>query len=68
MLGWRLADLQYFQHEWFAGLAREEHFRTESIPARRGSLLDTNGHPLAETVPGPACAVRLAMRTVSPEA
>ena len=51
VLAWRLADLQYFQHEWFAGLAREEHFRTESIPAHRGSLLDTNGHPLAETVP-----------------
>jgi cell division protein FtsI (penicillin-binding protein 3) len=50
VLAYRLIDLQLIQHERFSALAREEHLQTESIPPRRGALLDTNGRPLAVSV------------------
>src|SRR5215208_4682063 len=50
VLAYRFADVQYLQHERFVELAREEHFLTESVPARRGALLDAAGRPLALTV------------------
>jgi cell division protein FtsI/penicillin-binding protein 2 len=50
LLAYRLADVQLLQHQHLTALAHEAHFQTETIPAQRGTLLDTNGHPLAVSV------------------
>src|SRR5437773_7357210 len=51
LLAYRLTDLQVLQHDRFIELAREEHFPTFTVPARRGILMDTNGQALAISVP-----------------
>ena len=50
VLAYRLFDLQVLQHSRFADMAREERLQASTIPAHRGALLDTNGHPLAVSV------------------
>jgi cell division protein FtsI/penicillin-binding protein 2 len=50
VLGLRLAYIQIAQHDYYSSLARKEHWRAEVIPARRGSIFDTNGNVLATSV------------------
>lgn len=51
LLSFRLVHIQLIEHERYAELAREEHWQTETIPARRGAILDRDGHPLAISIP-----------------
>ncbi|HEY8490891.1 MAG TPA: penicillin-binding protein 2 [Dehalococcoidia bacterium] len=46
----RLAYLQIVRHEVYAAAARDEHFGRDVVYARRGAILDRNGHPLATSV------------------
>ena len=46
----RLVYLQVLQHDVYRAQASEEHINTATESAHRGSLLDTNGHPLATSV------------------
>ncbi len=46
----RLAYLQIVQHTSYLNAATAEHKELTIIPAHRGNLLDTNGHPLATSV------------------
>lgn len=46
----RLAYLQVAQHGTYLNEATAEHFDRVVVPAHRGNLLDTNGHPLATSV------------------
>jgi cell division protein FtsI/penicillin-binding protein 2 len=50
LLVWRLFQLQIIEHEWFVEQAREERYQTKTLPAKRGSILDANGAPLAVSV------------------
>jgi cell division protein FtsI (penicillin-binding protein 3) len=50
IITYRLYDMQIARHDHYRQLAATGHWREEVIPARRGSLLDTNGQPLAVTV------------------
>jgi cell division protein FtsI/penicillin-binding protein 2 len=50
LLGYRLFIIQFVEHERYAELARDERFQKHELPARRGALLDANGHPLAVSV------------------
>ncbi|HUE75669.1 MAG TPA: hypothetical protein VMP10_02485, partial [Chloroflexota bacterium] len=50
VITYRLYDMQIVRHDHYRELAAIEHWREERIPARRGSLLDTTGQPLAVTV------------------
>jgi len=47
----RMAVVQCLYHEHYAALAGHMEHATVARPARRGSILDRNGHPLAVTVP-----------------
>lgn len=47
LLGTRLYYWQVQRHEWLAQKAQAEHFRDETIPARRGAIYDVNGSVLA---------------------
>ncbi len=46
----RLVDIQVLRHEYFAGLARDEHRRKEAVQPRRGNIFDRHGNLLATTV------------------
>ncbi|MEX0800374.1 MAG: penicillin-binding protein 2 [Dehalococcoidia bacterium] len=46
----RLVQLQVIDHERYASEARSIHVAQETIPGRRGALLDRNGYPLAASV------------------
>ncbi|HEY7531034.1 MAG TPA: penicillin-binding protein [Gemmatimonadota bacterium] len=46
-LGWSLFDVQVLGHERFAALAEGQQERRIAIPARRGTIRDRNGVPLA---------------------
>lgn len=50
VLLYRLVVLQYVEHPQYLMLAREAHEHVHPIHAKRGALLDRNGHPLAMTV------------------
>ncbi len=50
LLTYRLYSYQYLEHERFRRLANDEHRGTIKVPARRGSLLDSGGNPLALSV------------------
>jgi cell division protein FtsI/penicillin-binding protein 2 len=50
LLTYRLYTYQYLEHERYRRIANDEHRDTITVPARRGSLLDANGNPLAVTV------------------
>ncbi|HLG70039.1 MAG TPA: penicillin-binding transpeptidase domain-containing protein [Chloroflexota bacterium] len=47
LLGVRLYYWQVQRHDWLAQQAHNEHFRDETIPARRGAIYDVNGSVLA---------------------
>ena len=46
----RLVDIQVLRHDYYVGLAREEHWRKEAVQPRRGDIFDRHGHLLATTV------------------
>lgn len=46
----RLFYLQVLQHDQYRSLAAEEHWRTEVVPAHRGTILDAKGRVLAVSV------------------
>jgi cell division protein FtsI/penicillin-binding protein 2 len=46
----RLVDLQVRQHQSLSEEARRQQMRTIKVPARRGEILDRNGHVLAYSV------------------
>ncbi len=46
----RLAFLQVVQHDSYRVEAVVEHFDQAVVPAHRGNILDTNGHPLATSI------------------
>jgi len=48
---WRLVHLQITKHEHFAGLAANMHGSPQTLPARRGAILDVRGEPLAMNEP-----------------
>ena len=50
VLSHRLYVYQYQDHERYRRLASDAHRRTITVVPGRGSLLDTNGHPLAVSV------------------
>ena len=50
LIAQRLYWYQIADHPRFAALASEEHEQRRPIIPRRGTLLDTNGHPLALSV------------------
>ena len=50
ILAARLFYLQVVQHAHYLALARKEHWREESVPAKRGTIWDAEGHVLATTV------------------
>ncbi|MHB8576238.1 MAG: peptidoglycan D,D-transpeptidase FtsI family protein [Dehalococcoidia bacterium] len=47
----RLADLQLIDHGRYLAAANNEHDVSTTIPAPRGTILDTNGNPLAISIP-----------------
>jgi cell division protein FtsI (penicillin-binding protein 3)/stage V sporulation protein D (sporulation-specific penicillin-binding protein) len=47
----RLVDLQVGQHAEYAAIAAAKHTDTHKIPARRGSIFDVRGEPLAQNEP-----------------
>ena len=46
----RLVDLQVLHASTLASAAMDQRLRTQSVPVLRGSIVDTNGQPLAVTV------------------
>lgn len=50
VLAGRLVQLQVVQHDRLLRLATDEHWQRTAIPAQRGDILDTGGHPLAVSV------------------
>ena len=56
MLGWRLYEIQYVQHEEFAESA--ENYLESSITwtPRRGKIIDSKGRDLAVSIKTPGCA------------
>lgn len=46
----KLFYLQVVQHEHFLSMAREEHWRETTVPAKRGTIWDSKGHRLATNV------------------
>jgi cell division protein FtsI/penicillin-binding protein 2 len=50
VLSARLSIVQVVEHDRYRELARDEHFQVQSVPPRRGTLLDANGNALAITV------------------
>lgn len=47
----RLVDLQIAKHHYYAEIAAEKHSAKQTIPARRGSIMDVNGVTLATNEP-----------------
>src|SRR3954464_2023995 len=47
----RLVQLQVTKHDEYAALAAKAHGTKRTIPARRGSILDSRGTPLAQNEP-----------------
>ena len=47
----RLIDLQLSQHDFYSDLAAEKHSAKQTIPARRGAILDRHGAVLATNEP-----------------
>src|SRR5688572_17641693 len=47
----RLINLQVAKHEEYAALAADNHGLKKTIHARRGSILDVHGLPLAQNEP-----------------
>lgn len=43
----RLIQVQYFRHDYYAGVADRQRIRPRDIPAARGGIFDRNGRPLA---------------------
>ena len=50
VLGYRLVDLQVFQHDQLSDRARGNTIRTIKREARRGNILDCNGNLLATSL------------------
>ena len=50
LLAGRLFFLQVVQHDHYVALAQDEHWQKQEVPARRGTLRDASGAPLAQTV------------------
>jgi len=50
VLASRLVYIQIVQHDHFYAMAQEEHWRSEEIPARRGTIMDSASNPLAISV------------------
>ncbi len=48
---WRLVHVQVRQHAEYAAIAVAKHTARVPIPARRGSITDTKGQPLAQNEP-----------------
>ena len=46
----KLFYIQVIQHDYYRTLAAKEHWRREEIPARRGTIRDRSGQPLAVSV------------------
>jgi len=46
----RLYWYQIADHDTFVAMASDEHQQKKSLPARRGALLDSSGHPIAVNV------------------
>jgi cell division protein FtsI/penicillin-binding protein 2 len=51
VLVWRLYTLQVLETDWYQQMAQDERQAEIPIAPTRGSLLDTNGSPLAISVP-----------------
>ena len=49
VISFNLIQIQLVQHDKYWKLAVENHLRTETIPAMRGSIFDSEGNLLAET-------------------
>ena len=70
-LGWRLVDLQVWQHSKLFAEAERTTERKFWQPAKRGDILDANGNPLATSIPVKTIWVnpeRLAGQKLLPEA
>lgn len=50
VLLFKIAHLQFAQQEFFTGLAKRQHYGLFQIRAKRGKLLDRNGHVLAKSL------------------
>jgi cell division protein FtsI/penicillin-binding protein 2 len=51
VFSWRLVYLQVDRHDHYAAVAAEKHSARQTIFARRGSIVDRNGVPLAANEP-----------------
>src|SRR6516162_7239740 len=51
VLVWRLYTVQVLDTDWYQQMAQDERDAKIPIVPSRGSLLDTNGRPLAVSVP-----------------
>jgi cell division protein FtsI (penicillin-binding protein 3)/stage V sporulation protein D (sporulation-specific penicillin-binding protein) len=51
VFSWRLVYLQVSQHDYYSALAMEIHSTRQTIYARRGSIVDRSGVPLAANEP-----------------
>jgi len=51
VMGWRVVDLQIFDHEFLNTQGDARALRTEEISAHRGMIRDRNGLPLAVSTP-----------------
>ena len=51
IFSWRLVYLQVEKHEHYAAIATQKHSTRQTIFARRGSIVDRNGIPLASNEP-----------------
>ena len=49
VVSFNLIQIQLVQHDKYLNLARQNHLRSEKIPASRGSIFDSDGNLLAET-------------------
>lgn len=49
-LAWHVAQIQVQQGERYLAQAQEERFGRQTIPGRRGAILDRNGQPLAVSI------------------
>ena len=49
VISFNLIEIQLVQHDKFLQMARDNHMRSEVIPALRGSIYDSDGNILAQT-------------------
>src|SRR6266511_5869588 len=67
VLVYRLYTFQWIEHARYAEAATEAHKRIIDVAPRRGSIYDTNGNPLALSVPREALTV-IGKNVTRPEA